>query len=837
MHIERCTDMSIPALFHDVRYAMRDLRKSFGFSLTAILMFALGIGVNSAIFSPTYAILLKNLPVPNPEELIRYTFKKGEMDIGLSWPMYDSIRKNQSAAADVLAWSSTVFVLGESGSKEQVHGGMLTGNGFAVLGIRPSVGRLFSTSDDITGGGSEGYKAVLGYEFWQHQFHADPKIVGRRIVLNDTPVSVIGVLPKGSEVIEANHRVDIVVPLTFVSIVHPQKNPPYRDAPGNFWLTVLGRLRPGQTLNSARANLSAVRGTVLQQAGPNGILLKGFFKGFVLGVESGSGGRSELRPAYSQPLRLLEALSAFILVLCCTNIGLLMLARVTERRVEFALRAALGASSGRLTAHILLEVALLAFPGLVAGIAAGSALARVLAAMLGHIGDPPTLDVSGNVAVIVFSTFATIASAVVAALGAAVNIRRNGPGIDLKQTIYSATRKTSGAWVVAVQVAASIVLLVCALLFSSTFTRLYLQPSGFDGKHLVFGDISVPREKTTPDETERLAANILRQLQSAPGIKSAALMSMPPLRGWISGTRLFAFDSHGTEHADSEIWPEAVSGAYFETVGTHILEGRALRNSDVHGEKVCVLSRSAAHFFFPGEDAIGRLVYRRQGDRGEDAPNKENARRVVGVAEDAHFFSLRKKPDHVVYTPLEKADLAEAIFEIGVRASDVTIAIEELRQIFHTTVADAAPPVIYTYSQLLDDQLQRERMLVSVSAAFGAIAMVFVAVGLFGILMRSVTQQTREIGIRLALGERRSSILRVVLASTMKQVTVGATIGIVLAVVTGRVVKTLLFETSASSPWVYVLAVFGLFVVATCAALLPATRAVSIEPLGALRSE
>ena len=389
-------------LLQDLRYALRQLRKNPGFTAVAVLTLALGIGVNAAMFTLTYVVLLKSLPVPEPGRLIRYTFKNGDLDVGLSGRLYDALRKRQTASTDVLAWGRATAALTENGTVQDIDVALMSGNGFSVLGLKPFLGRVFGEADDVSGGGPSGYQAVLNYNFWKTELHGDQAVIGRNLTLNGRAVTVIGVLPRGFEGLESAERANIVLPLAFVEVIFPQKQP-YRDAPGNLWLTVMGRLRIGESLKNARANLQAIRPQLYAEADPNKQFLQGFFRLFALDVENGSGGRSELRTLYSQPLLVLEALSSLLLLLCCTNIGLLVLARVSGRQHEFALRSALGASRARIVSQVLMEVLLLAPPGLVGGVAIGVALARALAAMLGHIGAPTALDVAPNLTVILFS--------------------------------------------------------------------------------------------------------------------------------------------------------------------------------------------------------------------------------------------------------------------------------------------------------------------------------------------------------------------------------------------------------------------------------------------------
>lgn len=351
----------------------------------------------------------------------------------------------------------------------------------------------------------------------------------------------------------------------------------------------------------------------------------------------------------------------------------------------------------------------------------------------------------------------------------------------------------------------------------------------------------------TADQSSQAAEAVLAGLRNSPGIRSAALMSAPPLRGISSMSGVSSIDRHGNTHTDSEVWPESVSAGYFDTSGTRIVEGRALTASDVQTDKgadtnqgkVCVLSRSAAQFFFPGEDPIGRVVYYGSDDPKKDALSSDSkkARRVVGVAEDAHFFSLRKQPDRILYTPLGKELLGFGWFSAAVRADNPTLAATAIHNVFKRAAPGAVSPVVYTYQDLLDDHLKKERILISLSTCFAGIALVLVAVGLFGILMRSVTQRTREIGIRIALGEQRNSVVRIILLSALKRVAVGVVIGAACAYASSRLMKALLFETNLVNPWTYTVASATLLLIAIGAATLPASRAASIQPSEALRTE
>jgi len=316
----------------------------------------------------------------------------------------------------------------------------------------------------------------------------------------------------------------MVLPLSFAEIAYPQKDP-YRNAPGNFWLTVMGRLQPERSIKTAQSNLQAILPQVYAEADPQGRFLNGYFKSFTLGVESGRAGRSALRIGYSRPLILLELLSALLLTLCCTNIALLVLARVSGRQHEFALRSALGASNSRLIGQVLLESVSFVPLGLIAGLVVGAALARALAAMLGGIGSPSTLDASLNPTVLIFSAGIALATALLAGLWPALRVRRLAPAANIRHGNYSARSSMTGSWIIPVQVAISVTLLVSALLLGSTFARLYLEPSGFQGRQLVFADVDISAAKLNADHSSQVVEALLAGLRSSPGIESAAARS------------------------------------------------------------------------------------------------------------------------------------------------------------------------------------------------------------------------------------------------------------------------------------------------------------------------
>jgi len=838
---EECRDARgvnfLETTIQDLRYGLRMLRKNPGFTAVAVVTLALGIGANTAIFSLTYAVILKSLPVPNPGELVRYTFREeGVPDLSLSGPAYDALRKHETVNRDILAWSTVELAVGEDGTETRVSGAMMTGNGFRVLELRPYLGRVFGDSDDVSGGGPNGYQALLGYEYWKHHFQRDQAIVGRSLNINGRPITIIGVLPAGFEGLIAGQRADVVLPLAFEEVIHAPN--PQRQAAGNFWLTVIGRLKPGQSVQTADANLQATTAVVREEADPSHRFLRGFFAPFQIGVESGRSGRSFLKVTYSRPLLVLEILVGLLLLLCCANTALLVLARVSGRFREFAVRSALGATRGRLLQQVLTEVGLLAVFGLAAGIWLGWAAAQSLVAMLAAVGEPPSLDVTPRVAIVAFAAATTVLSALATGLWPALRVSGVDPALDLKRGEAISSSKRLGTWIVPAQVAVSVTLLVSASLLGSTFVHLLLEDSGFRTNGVVMAEVDLSAAKPTRKQAARDALQMVEALENAPGVQAATLLSAPPIHnGWAAG-HYFSLAKHEEVHTDMQTWPESVSPGYFATMRTQILEGRGLTRADQNGSNVCVLSASAAAYFFPNEDALGRFVYSGGADPGKDGRDLDprNACRVVGVAEDTRFLSLREAPPRMLYSLAAGDDWGTGVF-LAVRSSNTGIAAAALRNAVRQAVPSAVAPTVFTFNELVEAHLRQERVLMTISVCFAGIALLLTALALYGALVRSVTLRTKEIGLRLALGARPGDALGLVIRHALHLVLPGTGIGLLVALGVTRLLRSLLFGVQPDSPLMLAAAVALLIGVALLASYFPARRATKVDPMVALRYE
>jgi predicted permease len=827
----------IESLWQDIRYGARMLRKTPGFTLVTILTLALGIGANAAIFTLTYAVILRSLPVPNPQQLVRYTFRNGAQEIGLSGPLYDALRKNESTNQDLLAWSSSTFDVQENDVTTKVHGALISGNGFRVLELQPALGRTFGDGDDVSGGGPNGYQAVISDSYWKAHFAGRADIAGQSLAINGKSATIIGVLPAGFDGLVSGQHADVILPLAFDDVSHP--NQPMRHYAGSFWLTVTGRLNPGESLRSAQANLQATANSVREEADPSNAFLKGFFSAFQLGVESGRAGRSFLRVTYARPLFALEFLVGLLMLLCCANTALLVLARVSSRMREFAVRSALGAPRVRLFRQVLAEIGLLAFIGLLAGIMLGWAGAEFLVSMITSIGQPSPLDVTPRVAILAFTGAISVFSALAAGAWPARRASLVSPLLGLKEVSASGATKIVGRWIVPSQVAISVVLLAAASLLGGSLLHLLLEDSGFRPDGAVMADVDLSATKPDRATSTRIAQQFVDALSQSPGIVSVAALDLPPIHTWWSASHYYAIGTNGAIRSDMNSWAETVTPRYFEAMGTSLLEGRPFTTADNAGEQVCILSVSAARYFFPGEDALGHFIFSGGAAASDDGKSKASADdtyRVIGIAADARFRSLREPAPRMLYLMPRNAGFGGEFFVVARGANSAAIS-SAVRDAARRVIPAAAPPSIFTFNKLIAEHLTQERMLTALSACFAAIALLLTVMGLYGLLARYVDLRTKEIGLRLALGARPRDALSLVLSQCLRLVVLGAVAGVAVSLFALRLLKSLLFAVSATSPLIFAIVVAVLLAVALLACAIPARRAMRVDPMVALRYE
>jgi len=826
---------AVESLCADARYALRRIHRSPGISFIAILTLALGAGANTAVFTLTWAIILKGLPVPNPGQLVQYGMRKDSSLIGLSGPEYAALRHQQKTSEDILAWCSDKVSVRAAAYVHDERIQLLTGNAFKVLQIQPYLGDFFSEQQDV-GGNSQGTPAVLSYAYWQSQFHGNPNAIGQSLFVDDKPVVVLGVMPQAFDGLTANFAPSIYLPMSFGNVLYEKD---FQTNPGHLSLYALGRLKPGITLANVITETKAIEPSVRKQADPSGIFMNQFFRAFRLDVQSGRSGVSWVKMTYARPLVVMEILVVFLLALCCVNTALVMLARVSGRQQEFAMRSALGAQRSSLIRQVLVESILLIVPGLIGGVFIGWVAANALVSMLGSKGTPSQMDLHPNAVILAVNAATAVLVALGAGLWPALCASKTAPSLDLKASSHSIASKQMGGLAISLQVAVSLGLITCSVLVAGVLASLTGGQAGFRPKGAAIAAIDLHSLKLNDAAAANLSSRLLHAAQDEPQVEAAGFIDEPPFSGSFGASRVFSIDRDHTIHSDPSVFYLRASSGYFAAAGTQVLEGDT--GSSSSGVNVCVLSRSSASFFFPHESAVDQLVYFSSWPNPDGTElDLKNACRVTAVVEDAKFVSLRQPAPHIFYQIFRPETSAQNYAQMNylvVRANSDAPAMAAIRNVTRQVLPSAVEVKMNSMTQLIHQDLSRERMLVSVSTVFAVLAMLLTALGLYGLLMRTVTLRTREIGIRVALGAQRRSILLSIGWNTIVQTVLGLLAGTIISLLATRAVRQLLELQSGSNFSSLLLGAAALLVVALLAVVAPARRAASVDPMQALRSE
>jgi predicted permease len=831
--------LSAEFMIQDLRFALRTLRKNWGFAATAILTLALGIGANTAIFQLLDAVRLRNLPVATPASLAAVRFKNGTRGFGvtngddettLSYPMWQQIRLHQQSFSGVFAWSEGVALsLGEGAQERRARGLWVSGEIFSVLGLPPLRGRLFTEQDDQPNCGLPG--VIISYPLWQSEFGGQDSAIGSRLVVEGHSTQVLGVTPRSFFGLEVGKTFDFAVPLCSLPSYFP--NPQNFPRSDFFWLHVGGRLKPHWTLEQASAQLSAMSPGFIEATLPSGYnsAALDLYKNFKLTADPGGNGISWLRQTYDTSLWLLLGTTALVLLIACANLANLMLARASTRQREMAVRLALGATRWRLIRQLLAEGFVLAGGGALLGIALAEIFSRILLRSLSAESDLIELDVTLSWRMLFFTGAVAILTCAFFALVPAFRASRTEPAIVLKGgsrgTSPGPDRFSFQRLLVVSQIAVSVVLLVGALLFTRSFRNLATLDPGFREKGILITIADYRRLNLPSTRYVSYMHELLGAIKTLPQVESSATTTQIPLTGasWNLGVRV-----NGIEGSSKFAW---VSPGYFETMQIPLLSGRAFTDRDSRtSPHVAVVNETFTRKYLSGVSAVGK-TFRTNAEN--NYPDTEYE--VVGIVKDMKYEDLREPTPPVAFAPADQfPDLGPGAVIFTRFSSPPSAAITAVKE----KLKGISPSIKLEFHVLktdIENGLNRERLMAMLSGFFGALAALLAMIGLYGLISYIVATRKNEIGIRMALGAHRRDVIGIVLRQTLTLLGVGLGAGLVLAMAAGRFADSLLFGLRSNDPLTLLGAAGFLLVVALIASYVPAYRASHVDPMIALRYE
>jgi putative ABC transport system permease protein len=824
---------------HDLRFAIRQLRASPLVSAVAILSLALGIGANTAIFSIVNSLMLRPLPVREPQRLVTLTMR----DQG-SWtnPIWEQIRDRHELFDSSCAWSATRFNLASGGETEFVDGLWASGSLFETLGIRAILGRTFTTSDDRRGGGQDGPVAVISYEFWQRRFGGAADAIGRTLNVERVPFTVIGVTPPDFFGPEVGRTFDVAIPLGDEPLVRTRVS--WLDERSTWWLSIMARLRPDQSIDAANAALRAAQAAIRDATAPgwNGYISEPF----TLAPTATS--KSALRRHYERPLIVVLTIAALVLLIACANIANLLLARATARHHEFSVRRALGASRWRLARQLVAESTVLSAAGAVAGIVVARWGSQFLVQQISTSDHRVFLDLSLDTGVLVFTIAVTIVTTLLFGVAPALRVAASEPMDAIKEhgrTLAARRGGLSGSLVVA-QVALSLVLVVAAMLFVRTFTSLATLDLGFNRERVLVVKVAIgsarPVNASTSqiEQTGRLPVyeRVLQRVQGLPGVVEAGLSMITPVSGQGWNTEVDVSNTPPLKGRQANTFRNAITPRWFAALGMHLVAGRTFTDADRTGAPpVVIVNQAFVRKFLNGQDPIGhtvqrRTIFNRNRPNAPSPPSQE----IVGVVADAIYDNLREQIRPTMFEPLEQSEGASgAEMALILRTSGPPMA--ETRAIA-AAIRDVDADLAITFRPLadyVDASVARERIVAILAGFFGGLALLLASLGLFGLTSYTVERRRAEIGIRMALGAAPSGVIGLVLSGITALVAIGVIVGATLSLWAARFVGALLYQVEARDPMTLIAAAATLAAIAAIAAAVPAYRASRIDPARVLR--
>jgi predicted permease len=831
----------------DIRFALRMLGKSPGFTAVSVLTLALGIGANTAIFSLTNQILLRGLPVPHTEQLVilrspgpNHGHTWGDVDQGaqsFSYPMYKDLRERATVFSGLLACRRVTVNVSGHGQTQAAHADLVSGNFFDTLEVQPELGRLFTSSDETAPGANT--VAVLSYNYWSRQFGADPSVLDKPLTVNGVPLTVVGVARKGFYGVQIGLTPDLFIPVTMKAQMAPNMAQTLEDRTDH-WLPVMGRLKAGMTFVRAEATLQPIYQPILESDAKllqlSGDELQQFISKPLLLI-SGAHGRLVLQEGVQTPLLILMSMVGVVLLIACANLAGLLVARGEARQREIGVRLALGARRARLIRQFLTESLLIAIAGGTAGIALGWWCLNAIAPAIPEDYGMRALVNSLDFRVLWFASALTLGTTILFGFAPAMRATR----LDLQSTLKNQGSNLSGGCsnlslrkvLIVSQVALTGVLLAAAGLFARTLMNLEHANLGVNTSHVLQFSVAPDLNGSTPAQTLAFADRARNEIAALPGVRSVSISTAEVFASddYVSNFTAEGYPSHPGE--DTDALYDFIGPNYFSTMGIPLIAGREFTEADAStGPKVCIINQKEAQRFFTGRNPIGLHITHGAGRIYTNLPME-----IIGVVANSKWDDARSDILPSLYMPYsQNKNLGRLSFYVRTER-DPSLMAAALRSLVQQLDPNLPVNNLRTLKEQVSSSMSNDRLVAMLSVSLALLAALLAALGLYGVLAYVVARRTREIGIRVALGGKRADILRLVVGQGARLTVVGGAIGIITALIAMRWVASLLYGVTAHDPLTFVGVAVLLAIVSGAACYIPTRRAMRVDPITALRYE
>jgi putative ABC transport system permease protein len=818
---------SIDSVLQDVRYALRMVVRAPGFAAAMVVVMGVGIGATTGVFGILDGLVLRSLPVAAPERLVYFSRPS------FSYPVFREVRaRSTSVLSNVVAWDMDRMNVAWNQELEPTEILMASGDFYSMLGVHAVVGRTFASDDDQVGGGPSGLVAVISHAAWQRRFGGSPAVIGRPLRIERHTFTIIGVTPPGFFGVAPGLAPDLTIPLTST------RSASSLQSTSSSWVHLLGRLRDGRGIREANAALHSFWPEVLAATTQAGMPpdRRALYLARTTTLEPGYAGYSRVRNTFEEPLWLLLALVGLLLTVACASAANLLLARAVARRREIAVRLAIGAGRWRLVRQLLTESLVWTAFGAAAGLLLASWGGGALVAFMRTTEDTIVLDMGVNWRMLAFSTALAAITGALCAIGPARRATQLQPSVSLKGTLEIAhalgRRWSFGKPLVAAQVALAMVLLVGAALFVRSLDRVLSRDAGVDRERVL---VVAPDAEAADYEDERLTRffeQVLERARAVPGVEAASLSMYPPISD-EDGAWTQAIGTDGnpppSQPGQSTVYFNSISPDYFRTVGMRLTAGRDFGPTDTAKSiRVAIVNETLVRRFFHGQSPVGRHITMGRNQNRQDLE-------IVGVVSDAKYQRLQEEPRSIAYLPWTQQRIENLFVELRGTGSLTAIADGMRREI---RAIDAVVPVrVQTVTERIRESLVTERVIALLAIGLGAAALALACAGLYGLLAYAVSRQTREIGVRIALGAERGRVLRMILGESQTLAIIGVLAGLGIALGFGGFAANLLFQVSPRDPAALILSAAVMLAVAALAGFVPARRAARVDPVIALRSE